>query len=40
MDELVSSPEILAVEVCVGNTRPPEFSGGCGGAMVVWTGAG
>lgn len=40
VDDIVAGPEILAIEVYLGITGPPEFvtSEGCG-AIVVWTGA-
>jgi len=39
-DGIVATPEILAIEVYLGVTGPPEFVGATGcGAIVIWTGA-
>jgi hypothetical protein len=38
IDDFVSAPEILAMEVYVSGTGPPEFTSMCG-SIVVWTGA-
>lgn len=38
LNGVVSPSEILAMEIYLGMTGPPEFVGGCG-AIVVWTGA-
>lgn len=38
MDSFVSGSEILAVEVYLGMTGPPEFVRGRCGAIVIWTG--